>query len=138
MSQRNATYSQVQHLQLSLILHLYVLFYTPTIIVRHLFEFFFFFSFYFMGQYFKQWEKKGRKENSKTQLTLIGRRKKQKEHYTNFFFYGKLVKQKNLFWNIEKHKHFTPKNICFSFFGERSIALQKQKSSDWTSIDIHE
>ena len=137
MLQRNATYSQVQHLRLSLILHLCVLFYTPTIIVRHLIDFFFLILFY--GTILQiEGKKKRRKENSKTQLTLIGRRKKQKEHYTNFFFYGKLVKQKNLFWNIEKHKHFTPKNICFSFFGERSIALQKQKSSDWTSIDIQE
>ena len=137
MLQRNATYSQVQHLRLSLILHLCVLFYTPTIIVRHLIDFFFS-HFILWDNTSNRGKKKRRKENSKTQLTLIGRRKKQKEHYTNFFFYGKLVKQKNLFWNIEKHKHFTPKNICFSFFGERSIALQKQKSSDWTSIDIHE
>lgn len=138
MLQRNATYSQVQHLRLSLILHLCVLFYTPTIIVRHLIDFFFFSHFILWDNTSNRGKKKRRKENSKTQLTLIGRRKKQKEHYTNFFFYGKLVKQKNLFWNIEKHKHFTPKSICFSFFGERSIALQKQRSSDWTSIDIHE
>ena len=80
------------------------------------------------------------KESLPTQLILKWKRKKQKKCYIFFPFCGKLMKEKNLFWYIAKPNTFIQESItlyCFSFFGEGSVTLQKQKRTAIRLVQIH-
>ena len=110
-------------------------FYIRTIIVCHVFDFFS--RFRIMGQHFIERKKKagGVRGREFKNTTNINREKKERKEVLDFFFfYRKLVKQKErytfLFWFIEKCYTFFQKSVAlyfFPFFGERNVTPRSRR-----------
>ena len=95
----------------------------------------------FLFIYLKLWDnalkerKEGGKENSETQLTLIGKRKKEKKRYTFFSFMQSLRNKRNvkLFcFGLLRSVTLSLKNsvtlyFIFPYFGERSITPRSRR-----------
>ena len=94
-----------------------------------------------MGQYLKEREKNGGKENVKTQLTLKGKRKEQMKCHI-FFLLCKAYERKEYVLVYCKALHFYSKKrytlLFFLYWRRKCYTLEVEDDNDWASIGIHE